>query len=73
MGLRIHSCDDGFVPGLLRAQYEARHKHIAYCMLFGRKYEEIENKCRENNTPNMKYVEKIMEEHREPEDVCIGA
>ncbi len=63
------SHDYGYVPGLWRSKYEARHKHIAYCMLRGRTYEQVENSCRE--TPNMKYVEEIMEAFRE-EDVCTG-
>ena len=35
-----------------------RHKHIAYCLLRGRTYEQIEGKCREDNKPNMLLVEK---------------
>ena len=60
---------DGYVPLLDNMSWNARHMHIAYCMLRGRKYEEIEKYCREE--PNMNRVEKIMEEYRE--DVCISA
>ena len=59
----------GYVPGLDSARWEARHLHIAYCMLRGRKYEEIEPRCHEE--PNMTRVEKIMEAHREA--VCTSA
>jgi len=33
---------NGYVSGLLNAQHSYRLKHIAYCMMRGRKYEEIE-------------------------------
>jgi len=49
-----------------------RHKHIAYCMLRGRTYEQIEQKCRENNKPNMDIVKEIMDEYSKS-DVCIDA
>ena len=38
-----------------------RHKHIAYCMLIGREYEQIENYCRVS--PSFDIINKIMEEH----------
>ena len=47
---------------LLKDAYDFRHKHIAYCMLRGRKYEEIERTTREDNKANMKLVTKLMEE-----------
>lgn len=37
--------------------YEFRHKHIAYCLLRGRTYEEIENKVLPDNSPNWEVVE----------------
>ncbi len=42
-----------------KAKWEWRHKHIAYCMLKGRTYEQIEGKCSEDNRPNMQLVEKF--------------
>lgn len=45
-------------------QHEFRHRHIAYCLLRGRRLEEIE-KPAEDNAPNMKRVEQYMEEYRE--------
>lgn len=47
---------------LIKDAYDFRHKHIAYCMLRGRKYEEIERSFRPYNQPNMKLVTKLMEE-----------
>lgn len=49
-----------------------RHKHIAYCLLRGKKYEQIENKVREGNKPNFTYIEEIMREYREVEAVSCG-
>ena len=44
------------------ASWEWRHKHLAYCMLKGRSYEEIERKCADGNEPNFNLVEKYKEE-----------
>ena len=62
-------CKNGYVPLLDNMRWNARHYHLAYCMLRGRKYEEIEPRCHE--APNMKRVEKIMENCREA--VCTSA
>lgn len=35
---------------------EARHKHIAYCIMRGKEYSQIEPKVREGNEPDMKLV-----------------
>lgn len=50
-------------------KYEFRHRHIAYCMLRGRKYEEIERYTRE--LPDFKFIEEVMEHNREA--VCLSA
>lgn len=42
-----------------------RHYHIAYCLLRGKKYEQIENKVREGNSPNWNIIDKIKEEYSE--------
>jgi len=42
-----------------------RHKHIAYCLLRGRKYEEIENKVGSGNEPNWNFIKKIQEAYIE--------
>lgn len=49
-----------------------RHKHIAYCLLRGKKYEQIENKVREGNEPNFSYIEQIMKEYREVDAISCG-
>lgn len=51
-------------------KYEFRHKHIAYCMLRGRTYEQIELYCKVS--PNFDYVDAVMEEHG-PQTVCASA
>ena len=43
---------NGFVPGLAHAQYYFRHLHIAYSLMRGRTYEQIEAKTSLNNEPN---------------------
>lgn len=43
----------------IRLKRECRHKHIAYSMLRGRKYEEIERTCR--TEPNFDYIREIMD------------
>lgn len=58
----------GYVPGLSEAQYEVRHQHIAYCLLRGRSYSEIE-KPKRVDKPNMSYVSDIMESI-EPREVA---
>ena len=49
-----------------------RHRHIAYCLLRGRKYEEIENSVRPGNEPNWDTIYKIMEKYNGTEDVCTS-
>lgn len=51
----------GYVADLAATQQLFRHKHIAYCLMRGRTMEQIENSNRENNKPDMKMVEWIME------------
>ena len=59
-------------------RYEFRHRHIAYCLLRGRKMEQIENTkrcsnekghCYTCNHPDMKYVDKLMKEAQD-ETLC---
>ena len=40
---------------------EFRHKHIAYCMLRGRTYEQRENYC--NESPDFDWIQKLKWEH----------
>lgn len=52
---------------------EFRYKHIAYCLLRGKTYNEIETPAR-NNPPNMCVVNKYMEQHNvTKENVCAGS
>ena len=46
----------GYVSGLGSAQYDFRVKHIARCLLRGRTLEQIENKHRDPNDPNHRWV-----------------
>ena len=76
-GLRKES-DYGYVAGLDRLRYEARHHHIAYCLLRGRSMSEIEKSCRQDNSPNGAYVNQIKmsiepREVANEEAVCCGA
>ena len=62
----------GYVPELWNPQFEFRHRHIAYCLLRGRKMQEIEQKTREDNKPNMNYVNNLIakiKEEAQDEDV----
>lgn len=54
----------GYVEGLNPARWTARHKHIAYCLLRGRTYEQIEQP-RYDNKPNMRLVEQYVAEYAE--------
>jgi len=58
---------------LYRLKYECRHKHIVYCQLRGRTYEEIESHSRVK--PNFDYIKEIMDANKEqvPENVCLGS
>jgi len=44
-----------------------RHMHIAYCLLRGRKYEQIESKVKDGNEPKWDTVNAIVEQYREVE------
>jgi hypothetical protein len=45
---------------------EYRHWHIAYCLLRGKTYKQIENKVAKGNEPQMSYVEMIKERYELP-------
>lgn len=55
---------------IYRLKVEFRHKHIAYCMLRGRSYEQIESYCRVS--PDFNRVECIMGQY-EQKAVCVSA
>lgn len=54
------------------AKHDFRHKHIAYCLLRGRTYEQIEGKLVDAKAPDMNWVQTIMEAHRD-KAVCACA
>lgn len=47
-----------------------RHHHIAYCLLRGRKYIEIENKVNPSKEPNWRLIESILSEYREVDAIA---
>jgi hypothetical protein len=49
---------------------EFRHKHIAYCMLRGREYEQVERYCRK--LPDFDRIKRIMRDY-EQKVVCASA
>lgn len=53
-----------------RRKDDFRHKHIAYCMLRGRTYEQIENYCKV--PPNFDVINSIKEQHT-PKALCASA
>ena len=50
---------------LFKLKREYRHRHIAYCLLKGRTYKQIETKCAEDNDPNKNLIEKYKTEYIE--------
>jgi hypothetical protein len=49
-----------------------RHMHIAYCLLRGKKYEQVENKVKEGNEPNWALIEVIMNQYREVDPILCS-
>ena len=49
-----------------------RHMHIAYCLLRGRSYEQIENKVKPGNEPSWRAIEFIMQEYRDVEEIACS-
>ena len=49
-----------------------RHAHIAYCLLRGRKYKQIESFVKVGNEPSWSTIELIMSEYREVEPVACS-
>ena len=64
-------CQGEYQWGVQNRAREFRHKHIAYCMLRGRKYEEIERYCRE--APDFKRIDSIRANHYVPKTLHISA
>jgi hypothetical protein len=55
------------ISPMYKLKFEARHKHIAYCLIRGRTYEQIERKTR--TEPDWIYINKIKEIHTDPQEV----
>lgn len=49
--------------------FEVRHLLIAYGLLRGKTYKQIESKVKDNNEPCMNYIKKLMNEY-ESKNVC---
>jgi hypothetical protein len=49
-----------------------RHRHIAYCLLRGRQYEQIESRRREGNEPDWNLIQEVKDEYAS-KDVCTSA
>jgi hypothetical protein len=55
-----------------RLSYQFRHKHICHCLLRGRTMEQIENKTREDNKRDQRYLDKLLAEYRTKLDAEIA-
>jgi hypothetical protein len=62
---REHGGSDGdsFFFAITKLKYEFRHMHIALCTMRGRKYEEIEHHCSDDNKPNFDRIKEIIDAH----------
>lgn len=49
-----------------------RYMHIAYCLLRGRTYEQIENKVKPGNEPSWSAIEAVMSQFREVEPIVCS-
>jgi len=57
---------------------EVRHLYLAYGLVRGKKIEQMENRCLEDNKPNMAYVRKLVSQIKLPVDrheeaCCVSA
>lgn len=71
-GMKDGECTGHDQYDLLLKKRSYRHKHIAYCILKGREYEQIEKSCREDNKPDWNLIEEIKREYIE-KNVCVSA
>ena len=68
-----NGCAGGLQYKTQKASRWYRNHHIAYCLLRGRTYDQIETP-REGNEPNWKIIEELKQEYAfHAEDVCVGA
>ena len=69
-----HNSDGGIFAVSKKLSKNYRVHHIAYCLLRGKTYEQIERKCGEDNKLNMSLVQEIKEiKNVYTEDVCISS
>ena len=61
----------GYYSEIKRLKYEFRHKHIAYCLIRGRKRDEIEHPAK-NNQPSESYIKEIQHEYTEDVRACAA-
>ena len=52
---------------------EYRHYHIVYCLLRGKKYEQIEPKCRKDNNPDFDLINEYKKEYTHISDMSVAA
>jgi hypothetical protein len=65
--------DNGRYNSIRKLSYDFRHKHVAYCLLRGTKYELIENPSKDNK-PDMGFVKEIIKEYQdEKQNVHLGS
>jgi cytochrome c551/c552 len=57
---------------ILYKKKNCRHRHIAYSIMRGRTYEQIEQKCRKGNSPDQNLIQEIIRAYG-TQDVCAGA
>jgi hypothetical protein len=65
-------CAGGLQYKILRKRKTYRHKHIAYCLIRGRSYEQIEQHCRKGNEPDQNLIQELIREYR-TDNVCACA
>ncbi|RLI55286.1 MAG: hypothetical protein DRP09_10190 [Candidatus Thorarchaeota archaeon] len=70
---RDGECVGSLQNKLLKDKKSFRHRHIAYCMLRGKKYKQIEQKVRVGNAADMNLVNKIMEKYTYNEETVSAA
>lgn len=63
--------DGGRFSILNKLAKDYRHCHIAYSLLKGKSYEQIEKHCAENNKPDMALIQEI--KNAFTENVCVSA
>lgn len=63
--------DNGMFYAIKKMAENYRNHHIAYCLIRGKSYEQIEKNVAANNKPNMELIQGIKNAYKE--DVCLSA